>query len=316
MARFLLCALAFLNFSCVKDLIEPNRDFDSHKIKIQMLSLFNQRTNPKNSTKTWRGDWLFRRERLSVIDRELSELKPDLAIFQKMMKRDSNSFESDQGILSAGALKGYKWRASKIREYSDTGEEESLGLALSSPLEFLSNEEEQSTVLGASSLALQTLKLEKQPILLANLEIDNAIVDSQFGNIVSEVKRKIASDKICSQRLIFAISASPELEERIMKLSEIFELQDSAKGFCNTESACYTANSVNQIFDLVYGEILPRRVDFLLVSRSASIRMSEPNMKEPKQTELTYFKQFGLDSLWASDRYGWKAELTLARCQR
>jgi hypothetical protein len=110
--------------------------YDSHKIKVQVLSLFNQRTASRLSTKSWKGDWLFRRERLSLIDKELGESKPDLIVFQELIKRDSNSFESDMGILSANALKGYKWKLSKKEVYTDTGEEEYLGLAVSSSMQF------------------------------------------------------------------------------------------------------------------------------------------------------------------------------------
>ena len=315
MARLLLCFLVLSNLSCATGWVEPNRDFDFRKLKIQMVSLFNQHTNPQNSHKTWRGDWLFRRERLAVMDRELSDLKPDLAIFQNMMRRDSNPFESDEGILSAGALRGYRWSVSKVFDHTDTGEEESLGLAFSSSFEIPEESTQNSVVIEGTALALQTLKLEHQAILIANIDLADKTTEKSFEKIIEEIKKKINTDHICPQRIIFAIHSSRELEDRVLQLADKFSLQDSAKGFCNTEADCFTAGPANKIYNLVYGETLAQRVDFLFVPAKTFISKSERNMTEPRQSDFGYFKQFGLEALWPSDRYGWRTDLTLARCQ-
>lgn len=312
--RVIVWVTLLLNVSCIKDFVD-NRSADFRKIRIQKISLFNQRTNPLQSNKPWRGDWLFRRERLLLLDRELTDIKPDLIIFQNMMRRSSNRFESDQGILSAGSLNGYRWHSSNIQEYSDTGEEESLGLAISSPLEFVEGSSAQSKLYGTHSLALETLTLERQRILVANLELSASLKESDFNKIIDDISQKMKSEQICSKRLILALSASPVHNENLLKLAQTFELQDSAKGFCNAESDCYTASSLNPIFDLTYGEKTPERMDFLFVHPTAKIYRSEPNMKEPGQSDLGYFKQFSLKSIWVSDRFGWSTDLTLARCE-
>jgi hypothetical protein len=158
------------------------------------------------------------------------------------------------------------------------------------------------------------LNLEKQNILLVNMKLDPRFGETEYNDIINEIRKKLNLEKICSQRLIIAAYADPQIEDQLERIIQYFNLQDSSKGFCNVESKCYTASPRNQVFYHSYGELVSARVDFLLVPKSTQVTKSRINFTEPSSTGLNYFKQFALDTLWPSDRFGWESEIRLVRC--
>ncbi len=311
--RFILLCFLMVELACV-NFGGSSIDYDSRRMKVQLLSLFNQRTQPIASKKTWKGDWLFRRERLTLIDKELGDTKPDLIFFQEMMKKDSNPFESDQGILSAGVLHGYKWHLSEPRIHTDSGEEEFLAMAITPPLQF-SDEASLSTLkLSNNAMVWKDVKLEKQSVLLVNLKLDISVKPDEVEKIIQEIKNQVQLRHICKHRVIIAAYVPTEVYSVIAQLSDALHLQDSSRAFCNIESSCFTTHSRNQLFQITYGERLAAKVDFILVPKSAVVFDSHLQYTSYRELKVGYFKEFGLEALWPSDRFGWQTEFVLGRC--
>ena len=93
----------------------------------------NQRVPSRLAKKAWKGDWIFRRDRLELVDQGLRNSKPDLLLLQEALARVGSAAESDLAILSAGAIADYDWRQLKVEEYPDTQEVESMAVAAAPP---------------------------------------------------------------------------------------------------------------------------------------------------------------------------------------
>jgi endonuclease/exonuclease/phosphatase family metal-dependent hydrolase len=126
--------LAIWSLGCVDEILSRRLGSDSRFITIQTLSLFNQREPSRLAKVSWKGDWVFRRERLELIDRELRNIKPDLLILQEAMSKMESPSESDRNILLAGALNEYDWHMRVTKEYEDSQEVESMAVAAGLPL--------------------------------------------------------------------------------------------------------------------------------------------------------------------------------------
>jgi hypothetical protein len=110
MQRARLFPLAFLSLSfwvngCALLGIRSSERYDERSFSILNLNLFNQRTPSTLSRKNWKGDWLFRRERLELIDEQLRISRPDIVVFQELLTRRGSPSESDINILNFGARK-------------------------------------------------------------------------------------------------------------------------------------------------------------------------------------------------------------------
>ena len=115
---------------------------------------------------------------------------------------------------------------------------------------------------------------------------------------------------------LVAAYAPPSVQEKLNEFASRLGLQDAAKGFCNIASKCYTVNPQNEIFYIARGEFLPSRSDFLFVPKATKVSISGSNLTEGQHPETTYYKKFGLSSLWASERSGWFTSLRFARCEK
>lgn len=306
--------LVFLT-GCIPTTINDNNvsRFDSRKIKLQFFSFFNQRDAPIKSESSWKGDWIFRRERLNLIEKELGDNKPDLNIFQNSIGRENNPYESDLGILGSSVLKSYKSHLHNLVEYEDTHEIESHAVSIIPPLYFCSQE---GGLLSQENnhLSWDTLTFEKEPVLVVNMELKNTVIESILNEFLDEIKKIVSNEKICNRRIILAASIPPEIYKSALRVPDSLNLQDASKNFCITESDCYTANSLNEIFSKAYGEILPSRYDFIFVPTSAKVILHKVNFKDPARLESGAFRTYGMKSLWASDRFGIRIDLLLAKC--
>lgn len=312
-AHFLLWILVFLNGGCTSFFGSSSYNYDSHKFKIQFVSLFNQRESPKTSTVSWKGDWIFRRERLSLVDKALGDLKPDLIIFQEALSHDFNSFESDQGILSAGVLKGYKWRNARVKEHEDTGEFEFHSLAFSPPIGVV-NQDDNVFVIASSYLSIEILKLENWSFMIANMKLDLSTTDSHINEFIKEIKKKQDSEKVCDKRLIVAVSAPPEIQDKLIRLTQMLGVQDATKDFCELESKCFTASPTNEIFALTKGAFQPSRMDFLFVPPDNKVFAGEVSFTEGIALKSGYYRRFGLKNLWPTQRFGIRVDMNLVKC--
>ncbi len=312
--HFVIFAALFLLASCVTPDDKRSQDYDLHEVRTQFFSLFNQRTYPQNLSNNWKGDWLFRRERLILIDKELGELKPNIIILQDVMERDGNAFEADRSILASNALKSYRWSLTPIEHYQDTGEIESLAIAVSTPLTPEPTTTANLFRVGLSLFSFESVKVENQNIAILNVKMSENITVEEFDRLLHLVELRLNDESLCPERFIVAVYAPVEVRDRLLENTNRLGLQDVAKGFCNMESQCYTAHARNGIFFLARGETPPSRSDFIFVPKSAKISMSTPTFGQAQKIPTDHFKSFGLKDLWPSERSGWFSSLRFARC--
>lgn len=129
-------ALALAGPGCISTLFSRSAGYDSRPLTVQTVSFFNQRTPSRLAKKSWKGDWIFRRDRLDMIDEELRRTKPDILAIQETLAKRGSSAENDRLILKAGALADYEWREATVDEFADTQETQSQAVALGVTLAF------------------------------------------------------------------------------------------------------------------------------------------------------------------------------------
>ena len=309
---------SMLLHSCVLFPFKSEASYDSKTINIQSINLFNQRDLSSASKGNWRGDWLFRRLRLSVIDQELRSSKPDILVFQEGMERLGSPSESDEAILSAGALQGYDWQKTEIRTYDDTQESESMGVAVGLPLklkELLGTR--NSWVLGNDGyMTVNVITLESQPIVIFNVQMPPKIGRKYlwYTFIQERVSDFVRTGKFCPKRVIIAgYMPTEQGAQRFQSFKDALRLKDTGDEFCNVASECYTASPENELYLAVSESILSGQVDKILVHQNALVFSGSRNLSTPHEN-LDYISRYSLHKLWPGKRYGWTASIRLPRC--
>lgn len=302
-------------------LMSQGSTYDQRPLTIQTLNLYNQRYKGRLTSKLWKGDWILRRHRLALIDLELRNIKPDLLMFQQSMARIGNRSESDKAILSAGALLDYEWQDQEVHRYEDTQEVEAMALALSPSFRVITQPDDQSKgemwVLGHTGyLQHSVLSYEDQSVDVFNVHLDVPTgtegVWLQF--IEEKIKEKRARPNSCPKRLIIGgYLPVSDLSESFLKFLQENGLKDVAGGFCLEENRCYTSTPSNEIFLATKGDESPSRVDRILVNQNAVVYLSRRNFANSNSFD-EYVKGFGIEALWASQRFGWVTQLRLPRC--
>ncbi len=319
MRLFLLVFILSSFFGCVTT--RRILSFESRPITILTLNFFNQRlSSEKEGVNSWMGDWVFRRERLQLIDEQLVQNKPDIFFIQSAMKKEGSFSESDLKILNFGSLTGYEILDEAVRTYEDTQEVESAAVAVSYPLVLgkkgKASDEKFSNLwtIGSDGYVLVTSVIYKsQPIVVVNVNIPREVQGKiWFEFIKDRINSEIAKPGRCMERIIVAGSLTNDLSlEPYRNFVQELKLADVTSGICQELSECYTASSKNTIFSSVYpagGEFIQDRI---LVPQGAYIfesnRSFEGNLKLPS-------KMYELGYLWPSIRMGWKASVNLPRC--
>ena len=311
-AIFIFLLISLLTAGCVH---WRQATYDSRTIIVQTYDLFNQLSPSTLSEKSWKGDWIFRRARLELIDSQLRALKPDLLLCQSAMHRVGSPSDGDKYILQAGTLAEYDWYGMPFRQDEISQEEESLAIAVSFPLQVdrartglvRSQIQEEENFLG-----MAVVDLAGQPALVVNADLEKS---SGFLNQAARSILEAASRlKICSERILVAgkVPFGSETPE-YLEFMNLLGLKDSSQGFCELEVNCHTATPLNNLYVAVRGETRPTREDRLLVHESAIVYSAEPNLKEFLEAG-EFGSTYGLDQLYGSYKFGWTAQLRLARC--
>jgi len=315
-----LVGLVLLQGGCVTGVLSRNGGFDQRALTVQTVALFDQRQPSRLAKKAWKGDWIFRRDRLELIDLELRNTKPDLLVLQQMMARSGSTAESDRRILSAGSLADYEWRTQEVERYSDTQEHKSMAIALDVPFRFTAAAPEHRNIwqLGTSGYMLAaTFAYEGQKVAAFNVDMpkDEGIGRYEWYDFIKErVREWIRQEHVCSKRII--IAGYMPGDAGTLSLSALVRdlgLKDTSSGFCQIDSKCYTATPTNDIFLATVGDESPARTDRIYVSQGAVVYASARNFAEvsPKNR---YVSEFGLSHLWPTQRFGWVSQLRLPRC--
>lgn len=318
--KLTLAALVFVTATgCITSMFFGSTGFDQKIVTIQTLGLFDQRKTSRLSRRSWRGDWIFRRDRLELIDEGLRNLKPDILLFQELTEKVGNTAESDQNILGAGALMDYAWEKHEVSRYPDTQEIESLATAIGLPNKFVPRDsvERDVWVLGTGGyLMASTINVEDEPVIVFNVKMP---VQSDTGYIwysfiKERIWEKLSSRKHCFKRVVVGgLLPGDEGAQRYAEFVRSLQLRDVSAGFCQISSRCYTATPTNDIYMASVGDESPSRIDKIFLHQSALIYTSSRNFAE-NDPNNRYAREFGLSRLFSSQRFGWVTQARFARC--
>jgi hypothetical protein len=327
---------------CITDLFRRSAGYDQRNLSLQTLALFNQRTPSRLAKRNWKGDWIFRRDRLELVDAELRNVKPDILMLQEAMAKRDSAAENDGSILRAGALADYEWREAMVETYEDTKEWQSMVVALGLGLKFAApppaeapagdassgaaapdpanpdaGVNRETWVLGADGYMMAaTVDYEGQPVSVFNVQMPHQR-DSDFlwyGFVQEKIAERLRRRHLCPKRVVVAGHLpGDEGAKRFGEFVSSLQLKDAAAGFCQIASRCYTATPTNDLFLATVGDESPTRVDRVFLHQSAIIYSSARNF-ETNDPNNRYAREFGLPRLWPTQRFGWAVSARLARC--
>ncbi len=296
----------------------PDR-YDGRSFTIMNLNLFNQRIASNMSQKNWKGDWLFRRERLELIDEQLRISRPDIVVFQELLTRRGSPSESDINILSYGALEGYEWDADLVTQYKDSQEMQYQAAAVGLPVKLADKEQftKKHWGIGVEGfMSFSLLELDQNPILLINLAMPQNVqkVDYWYKFVRTELRELMTNLQVCRQRLIIAGYVPGGLAwEGYSEFLNEFELKDTASGYCEAASDCLTSSNLNDLFMSTSQGQSPSHSERILVHKDAIVNSSTVVMNKMRDKTI-YGGAYGQQRLWASRVFGWLSELRLAQC--
>lgn len=312
-------ALAVGLGGCIESLFRQAGGFDQRPITVQTLSLFNQRDPSRLVKRSWKGDWILRRDRLDLIDGELRNTKPDILLLQDMIAKVGSTAESDRRILSAGALIDYEWRDRKVESYADTQEIQSLGIAVGVPYRFVKDAEGERDLwlMGTGGyLEAATVDYEGQPVTVFNVQMPLQTDTSYlwYSFVQERVTERLKRTRACPKRVVIGgLMPGDEGARRFAQFVQTLQLRDVSSGFCQIASKCFTATPTNDIYMATIGDESPTRVDRIFAHQSALVYSSVRDFDDSDPNNR-YAREFGLSRLWPTQRFGWVAQLRLARC--
>ena len=318
--KILILAFLVLQGGCASLLKTVGSDYhQGRSISILTVNLFNQRLMAEGADNNWKGDWLFRRERLEIVDLSIMSMRPDLILFQELLGRRGSPSESDRSILSYGSLDGYQWGLSRTDFFEDTQEEEYLGLAIGSPLSLDEEVDSYWGKLGSDGrYSLRGILIEGQPFWVVNVSMPS---NSEETNKAYEVLRKNILElqgklSFCNERLIVAGYLPSDVTlPNYQKLLETFQLKDTSLGFCEIYSQCYTATTENEVFRNTSQGKSEAQVDRILAHNETIVYAGKIALDDEKaSTERARF--YGLSNHWPTRRYGWSTILRLTQCRK
>ncbi len=317
---FLMLACLSLCLSCVLSNFFKTFSYDSRTLHLSILSLFNQATKSKVEGQNWRGDWVFRRERLALIDKELRQSRPDLILFQEALAKRDSEFDSDHSILKAGALLGYDWQELLSKEHTDQAEIETTALASVVPLVVRPINRLRQEVLHfgkIGTLSVFSVTLDKQELLLFAVDSlrDPDSLGEWFGFLSSQMEGLIKENRLCNRRIIVLGYMPNDVDNpEYQKWLDSFQLVDTSAGFCDQEEACFTFSMENEIYQATIRDSYQDRSHRILVHKSALVYEAKREFDQAEEGEPR-FASLGQKKIWASRYFGWGASVRFARCE-
>ena len=327
----LLTGLWLVTAACVSRLFTTG--YDDRTLVVHTFNLFNQKisapastatpsssSSPSPSPTTWNGDWIFRRDRLELIDQYFRAHRADVVLFQQSMQRAHSEVEWDQSILTAGAFAEFDWRSEPVAEYMDTSETESMVVAASSIVGMKQRQAGESPSLwhvGPDGfLQAAALELGGQSAAVFNIQMPSKIERDPiwFSFIEERVREWIKIQGICPKRMIIAGFIPADVEaRRFGEFMEALSLKDSSTGFCDVAIKCQTANPANDIYRLASDGAAASQADRILVPKSAIVYSAVRTHDAPIKAQ-PYETAMGFAQLWPSIRNGWEASIRFASC--
>lgn len=282
---------------------------------LRTFNMFNQRIPPNDSSVTWAGDWVFRRERLAVVDTALRQSKPDILIFQQLMARKDSDFESDANILSSGALGQFEWNLSPVTYYSNTAEQEYHGVAYSLPMRLVPTEATELTRNFSERMVVTTsmLAMENEPLVIFNVEALGAVTDNDLAAVIEYIDSKRLELGVCKERVIVAGYLGRLSARKFGDLAKNrLDQKNSSRGYCEIETQCFTTTPLNGIY-LISGDNSSYQSDYIFVHNDSVVASSHRTFEN--EAPLTPTSQvFGLQGVWGSRTFGLETNIRFKRC--
>lgn len=294
---------------------------DERSLAIFYASLFNQRTGKATSGVQWGGDWLFRRERLLLVDKFLRDRKPDVLVMQEVMSRDGSFSESDLNIVGTQSLSGYKWDELEVNDYPDTGETEFHAVGSGLPVRPVrippTIQRYWSLGKGLGHVTLFILELDQRQIPVFNVEAHPGTAadhDLVFASLTKIIRDAVLRDHYCPKRIIIAgrMPAS-YTSQALANFYDALQIKDVSAGFCELASDCYTASPINEIYMKTSNGQVPSQMDRILVHRSAFVQSAATVLNVPEDDD-SFVSTYGMSKVWPTERFGWYSNVRLQRC--
>jgi hypothetical protein len=293
--------------------------YEERRIVIQLATLFEQNNVKSPREISWAGDWIFRRQRLNVLDDQLGAIKPDIVLLQGLTYREFSPSESEVKILSAGALANYNWHVSKVDENITTEEVIATGAAFALPLKvdtMRTYSEQQSWDIGAVNgyVILSRFLTPSGGGALVSIKLPPENLKFWYERLELALEEIIQKSEICPERFIFAGELP---EDKIDNADEsIFErlgFKDAATGYCGDLTECYTEDGTNPINKSLSDGVVPTRNLRMYVHGQTKIYASLRNLTNTVKIDARNDK-YKIGEMSASHRYGWLSTILLPKC--
>ena len=271
---------------------------------------------------SWKGDWFLRRKRLYFIDKEITETIPNILLFEEMLHKQGNPYDSDKAILETNSLAYYDSFPSKYKLHTDTEEVEQgatyVRLESSIAEEVLLKKEKIWKLKDGAYLIYQKLVFDEKPLSVFNVNMPKGKINpKEWLTFLKEKMSEILDqEKHCYNNVIFGgffgeFSETKELE----KLMKIFNLVDTAKNFCSKgDHLCDTEHPSNPILNSSKLENKFRRSQRIYVHRTSLTKSAGVVYNETYESLSDFKLKYKLYSLGPSLYYGWQAKVQLSSC--
>jgi len=296
--------------------------YDQRVVVVQTLGLFNQRVGPLLEGESWSDDWVFRRERLTLVDQALRTDRPDIFVVQGVMQKGGSPYESDMNILKAGALSGYDSFTTGMVTYDDTLEEEGLSVAVSLPLQInrdaMSKIEHDWKISNDAFMALTLVESEGQVISVFNVEFpsDPNSIRNWLMIVTKKINAYFDQTKNCRDRLVIAGQIPLVNKSRPVwrDFLTALDLQEVVPDRCELSSECFTKTNQNSLYKIMENQNEMGRVDRVLVSANSHVVDSYRAFDRPSKAS-EYASKYGLDAMYPGLKFGWLNRIRFHRCE-
>lgn len=315
----LISLSACLTSACSHLSFFSTTQLDRRPSSILLLNLYDQRSGPLASDYKWKGDWLFRRERLSLVDQSLRVMKPDIVVFQDLIAKRGSPSDSDKNILARGALEGYEWQLVEERLFEDTGELSFHAVATSLPLRLQATPGQKFWPIGVDGgLSLAKIDNDGQPILIFSLKMPTQSIqlDKWYQLVMDRVLTEQKIHDVCSNRLLMVgfMPGQPSWQE-FQKLLLTLGLTDSATNFCQLTKDCFTESTENEIYASSVEIPTNSRSMRVFWPKSAQIIDSRRVFNDVKVKASERSKRYEIDNLAPTQQYGWLSQARFLKCE-
>jgi hypothetical protein len=280
--------------------------------------MYDQRST-KDTPSEVEDDWIFRRERIGLLDTSLRNNKADILFIQQGQQVPGSPVDADDAILRAGALSGYDIEKRPYNDQDPDDDQDIFVTAVTAPFRITSASYATSHIeLGVDAM-ISVADVEGLPIILINADSSYAKPDvrKDFYKILADALTKVLElKKTCANRIIIA-GTLPEITDgySMEQFLSQFNLVEVVSDQCKEKDACVTYTHENVLYKALIGK--PRvheRIDRILVHQDTDIDQSTIAFNQVFPAS-EYAAKEGLPNLSISTHYGWSGEFKFARCK-